>query len=37
MFGAVFHAAGSYESFMRAYPEAPAGVREHDLFAGVKL
>ena len=37
MFGAVFRIVGSYETFMRAYPEAPAGLREHDLFAGVKL
>jgi hypothetical protein len=26
---------GNKESFMRAYPPAPDGLREHDLFEGV--
>ena len=37
MLGAVFRIVGIYESYMRAYPKAPAGLREHDLFVGVKL
>jgi LmbE family N-acetylglucosaminyl deacetylase len=28
---------GGYETFMRAYPEAPPGLRERDLFEGVRF
>jgi LmbE family N-acetylglucosaminyl deacetylase len=33
--GRIFTLLGGYETYMRAYPPAPAGLREHDLFAGV--
>lgn len=34
--GRLFGLLGGYESYMRAYPPAPAGLREVDLFAGVR-
>jgi LmbE family N-acetylglucosaminyl deacetylase len=33
--GAAFNLVGGYETFMRAYPPAPEGLREQDLFEGV--
>jgi LmbE family N-acetylglucosaminyl deacetylase len=33
--GRAFGLVGGYETFMRAYPEAPPGLHEDDLFAGV--
>jgi LmbE family N-acetylglucosaminyl deacetylase len=37
LFNAAFRIAGGYETFMRAHPAAPPGLRETDLFAGVVL
>lgn len=35
--GWLFRVLGGRETFMRAYPEPPPGLRERDLFAGVRL
>jgi hypothetical protein len=34
--GLAFRLAGGEETFMRAYPPAPARLRERDLFEGVR-
>lgn len=36
MLSRFFALLGGYETFMRAYPPAPDGLRENDLFAGVQ-
>ncbi len=37
LMGLAFRLAGGEETFMRAYPPAPARLRERDLFEGVRL